>query len=474
MKKYIFFLISAVMFITSACKNDDKNEKLVPVSDVTLNTTELNLLTGSSQTLMVTVTPADASYKSVNWSSTNASVVTVNLKGEIVAVKSGEANIVVTSLYNSNFFATCRVTVEDPLIPVTGVKLDETELMLTLGAKKHLTVSIEPFNATNQGIKWSSSDDNVATVNDGEITAIDEGKTTIKATSLENDAIFAICEVTVENITIPVTSVTLDETNLMLNLGEQITLTVSVKPDEATNKDVEWTSSNDNVATVIDGVVTVTGLGKAIIKAISLDNDDVFATCEVLVIKNLLENSGFEDPDNNVTTDVSPWVVMTQTDLSVDGENTSYGNSNRTDKYINGGEAGFWVNSGTPRNFTPRGGAYCGRLPVNATNGLYQIVDVTPGKTYVFKVYILNFRNNTNQNFKPEKLRIKSADGLTTLKSVDLNNPEYDVWMEVSGEITIPDGTDQIRFQISQIRTDTTETNAGRIIDDCMFYQIYE
>ena len=167
---------------------------------------------------------------------------------------------------------------------VTGVSLDKTNLNLNVGVEATLTPTITPDNATDKSVEWKSDDTGVATVNEnGKVTAVGLGTTTITVTTTDGD-FKDICTVTVtEPPTVSVTSVTLDKTSLTLDVGGSSTLTATVKPDDATNKAVTWSSSNENVATVNNGVVTAVGAGTATITAAASDGSGKTATCEVTV-----------------------------------------------------------------------------------------------------------------------------------------------------------------------------------------------
>jgi hypothetical protein len=155
------------------------------------------------------------------------------------------------------------------------------------------------ISVTTAVVEYTSSDTKVATVdNEGLVTAIAEGTTTITATatgysSQNGKKIYQPASVsyvvTVVPATVPVTSITLNETNLNKKVGDAaVTLTATVAPDDATDKTVTWESSNTSVATVADGVVTFVGAGTATITATATNgtadtSDDKTATCAVTV-----------------------------------------------------------------------------------------------------------------------------------------------------------------------------------------------
>lgn len=165
-------------------------------------------------------------------------------------------------------------------ISVTGVTLNETTATVEAGNKYQLTATVQPTNATNQKVTWSSDNTDIATVDaDGLVTAVKEGTANITVTT-EDGSKTATCAVTVNPKTVTVTEVTLDETELELEEGKTAILIATVKPENATDKTVTWTSSNDEVATVNNGTVTAVSEGTATITATAGEKT---ATCTVTV-----------------------------------------------------------------------------------------------------------------------------------------------------------------------------------------------
>ena len=169
---------------------------------------------------------------------------------------------------------------EDPEIAVTGVSLSPTTVALEVGGTSNLTATVQPSNATNKAVSWSTSNQSVATVNNGTVTAVAEGTATITATAGGKSA---TCSVTVNKKVVAVTSVVLDMAEVELEPGETVTLTASVKPDEATGKTVTWTSSDASIATVENGTLTAVAEGTATITAKAGDKE---AICQVTVKKS--------------------------------------------------------------------------------------------------------------------------------------------------------------------------------------------
>ena len=254
------------------------------VTGVSLSPDTLTLDVGESSTLTATITPDNATDKSVTWESSASGVATVDTSGKVTAVSVGTATITATAADGSGEKATCSVTVNAAaIVPVESVSLHKTSLELTEGGTARLTATILPDIATNKNVTWSTSDASIATVTDGVVTAVAPGTATITVTT-EDGGKTATCAVTVAAATVPVTGVTLNKTSTSLYVGDTETLTATVAPDNATNKAVTWTSSDSTVATVDqNGVVTALARGTAVITATAADGSGANATCTVTV-----------------------------------------------------------------------------------------------------------------------------------------------------------------------------------------------
>ena len=171
----------------------------------------------------------------------------------------------------------------DPL-PVSKITLQETALKMAVGQTQTVKATVEPRNAGNREVEWSSSDEAVASVKDGEITALQAGTATIKAAAKDGSGVFTTLKVTVE---IPVQTVMLSVTDTLV-LAPHVSwhLTAQISPDKAANRELVWKSSNAKVVTV-DEHGDLTGLtpGQAVITATAADGYGASASFKVLVEK---------------------------------------------------------------------------------------------------------------------------------------------------------------------------------------------
>ena len=249
--------------------------KVIPVAGVSLDKTSIELIEGEEITLVAKINPDNATNKNVIWHSSDNNVTIVS-DGKIVALKVGIATITAKT-EDGNRTATCEVRVIAEAVPVAGISLDKTAVSLLTGESVILTATVVPENATDKTVTWSSSNNSVAKVTNGKVTAVSVGEATITA-RIGN--IKAECLVTVNPT--EVASIALDKSSVTLAPDESVTLNATVLPDNATDKTVIWSSSNNGVATVTNGKVTAISVGKATITAMT--SNGLYATCLVDVI----------------------------------------------------------------------------------------------------------------------------------------------------------------------------------------------
>ena len=265
----------------------------IKVESVSLNKTELSLYINDSEFLIATIAPENATKKGLIWSSSNDDIAMVSATGKVKGLSVGTATITATSEENNQKFAECVVTVskKDTTVHVESVSLDKHELALYDGESGQINATIAPENATEKGLTWSSSNERVAFVSNGKIAAVGVGETTIKVASVENPAKFDECVVTVtkKDTTIHVTSVSVAEDSFELDLGATYTAkpTLTVLPEDATNKKVNWTSSDPSKVLVDSSTGAITGIAvteeAVTITAASDENSSIKDTLTVTV-----------------------------------------------------------------------------------------------------------------------------------------------------------------------------------------------
>lgn len=259
----------------------------------------------------------------IEWTSSDESVATVDETGTVTAVAAGEANVT-ASVKDADIAASTHIKV---VVTPTGVAAPESIDLVTNGENtKDLDAKLVPADATDVKLAYESSDESVATVDEtGKVTAVANGECTITtyvvadakdadaselsavaveaADSEETDnsvatmpedlaAMDSAFGVVPENlkaetkvtVTTNVEGITLDKTEGVLTVGNTVTVTATVIPDTATNASVTWTSSDEAIATVdSEGKITAVAPGTATITAVSDSNPDANATYAVTV-----------------------------------------------------------------------------------------------------------------------------------------------------------------------------------------------
>ena len=240
-------------------------EVKVPLESISLNETEKQLNKGDNLQLTVTYNPEDTTAdKTVTWTSTDDTVATVDENGKVTALKAGTTYI---KAKVEDKEVSCKI---DVVVPLTGIDLNKDVAEIVKGQTEKLTVTLVPEDTTYTGkVEWTSSDDTIATVDEnGNVKGIKEGTVTITVKAVENgNEIIDTAEITVKEI--PLNSITIDVADFDLEIGRTQSLGIVCNPENTTDDiNVEWTSSDNKVATVDEnGVVTALAEGTAVITA---------------------------------------------------------------------------------------------------------------------------------------------------------------------------------------------------------------
>ena len=179
MRNLFKIFLSLIIPIMVSC--EEELPEPIAVTSVSLNAEAVEMTEGDELTLVATVSPKDADNKSLIWSSSNLSIASVD-DGKVMAHKPGFATITVKT-DDGGKTATCEVVVTAKIFPVKEVSLDKKSMEVTLGDEFTLTATIKPDNATNKNLLWSSSNSQVASVNEGRGVTHQVGKVTITAKS---------------------------------------------------------------------------------------------------------------------------------------------------------------------------------------------------------------------------------------------------------------------------------------------------
>lgn len=252
-----------------------------PATGITLNLTSATVFVGQTLQLQATITPSFATNQTVTWVSSNPEVAIVDENGLVTGLSVGTATITAVSNDNPALNATSQITVN--AVSVEGLTLSKSVLNVLVGMSKQIVAFVEPPNATNPRVIWTSSDPSIATVDgNGRVTGVSPGTVTITATT-EDGGFTRTCVVNVQSAPVAATGVTVNpdayyfasdhfsETNPAPE-APRVRLEATVLPLEATENNVVWSSSNPSVAVVDEfGNVTARGSGVAEIVAATVD-----------------------------------------------------------------------------------------------------------------------------------------------------------------------------------------------------------
>lgn len=249
-----------------------------PITGIYLNVTEKVILKGKKFIIIPTVTPSDADNKNVIYTSSDPSIATVDNNGVVTGVKGGVA-IIVAKTEERGLIASCSVEVQEF---VSSVNIESDDLYMHIGDTKQLQAKVLPESATNNEVTWSTSNSAIVSVNSkGKITANNVGKATVYVYSSDGSGLYDTIEVEVIN---PVTSITINPSIASVQQGKSTRVTATVSPSNATYKNVEWSSSDTDIATV-DSSGNIIGLnpGSCKIIATATDGTEIFGVCSLTV-----------------------------------------------------------------------------------------------------------------------------------------------------------------------------------------------
>ena len=233
--------------------------------------------------MVAKVQPIDTAFQDVTWKSSNTKVATVDNSGNVTAVGNGTCKITATTTDGYSSSGSSDVTVD---IKAESINLDKTSLDITnLGVKEKLKADVSPsFSTINRPVKWSSSDTNVAKVdNDGNVTPVGNGTCKITATTTDGTNKTASCDVKVD---IKAESINFNISSYKItDLAQTPSFTAKILPENTANKKVIWKSSDTSIATAnpSTGVIKAVSNGTCKITATTTDGTNLSASMDIIV-----------------------------------------------------------------------------------------------------------------------------------------------------------------------------------------------
>lgn len=269
------------------------------VNTITLDPPVLNLAIGEYQTLHAYITPKQSGVK-LNWKTSDEKVVRIMEANPLTLTVQGVAggNAVISAINEENIVVGySHVTVRQP---VTRITLSDTNVYINIDAKSiQLRAIVYPENALDKDIIWTSSNQQVARVNEnGLVTLVKPGEVTIIARSADNPEVMELCNITIE---VPVATVAIDESEVTMYVGQSKRLTYSVLPINATKTSVTWTSTKPNVASVdAAGRITARQVGSTVIMLRSLDGGHT--SYSTITVRQIAEGIRFTNTELELMT----------------------------------------------------------------------------------------------------------------------------------------------------------------------------
>ncbi len=300
------------------------------VTGVSLNVREASIEIGEKLALIPTVTPIEAENKAVTYTTSDASVATVDENGVVTGLKGGTV-IIVCQTVDRGLIASCRITVNEY---ISDIRFIEKEMYIIKGEKKTLELDVTPKSATNQDFVWTSQNSSILHVDsDGVAYGVNYGTVIVTVATTDGSEKKDTCKITVIK---PVESLVLRENKIKVEEGKDYQLSAIVTPSDSSVQDVIWTSSDTSVA-VVDNTGKVTGIKEGVCKitATAKDGAGAFDTCEVTVTKTIRVTSITVNPEDATmivgeerqiyarmkptnTTEVYSWVSSDDSVVTVD------------------------------------------------------------------------------------------------------------------------------------------------------------
>ena len=351
-------------------------------------------------------------------------------------------------------------------IGVTGVSLSSNTLTLNVGDTNTLIATVLPTNATNKNVTWSTNNSSVASVNNGTVTAHAKGQATITVTTADG-GYSASCSVTVNEVstTVSVQGVTLSTNTLSMKVGGTTTLTANIRPTNATNQNVTW-SSNSAVVSVNNGLVTANSVGQATIR-VTTEDGNYSDTCIVTVSENTTTTSVIGVTLNNDTLTMNKiggtqTLGYTITPSNATNKNVTWSTSVPTVASVNNGLVTANANGTTVITIRTTDGGYTDTCTVTVNDSSY-VEGGGDDTLYVPDIASYGIRNDgTNSESTTNGLNTLFTDLYTMRKTnVKLPTGTYAINPDIS---LTPKSNLTLDLNSSKLKIDTNGKNGSTMI----------
>ncbi|WGQ15572.1 Ig-like domain-containing protein [Sphingobacterium faecium] len=443
MKRILFLAFIAIATSTTmvgCSKKDSPEPKEITVSSISVKPEVSEMVIGESIQLSISFLPTNAKEPIYEISSSNSEILKIeNLK--ITGLKEGDTDLEI-KVKGANVKTNLKIKV----LPISPVSLDLSleKKEISIGESAQVKYAIQPQNTTNidgKTILWSSSDENIAVVDStGIITGKSAGKVDIIG-KIEGTAI--IGKISISVTTINVNSITLQSEKPSLIVGEKTTLFYTVLPENATNKSIRWSSSNNNIATVSDGIVTAISIGTVKINAVTVDGEKS-ASVEILVINPKVSNIILNRGSLKLEAGLSEQIFADVYPSSADDKSLTWTSSNTSVASVDNSGNVTAKSSGTAQiiaksKSNPSIYAVCNVQVVNSADLVQTYVSSTSA-VIINGVYTGNvssvISNLSSKTVKFISFQIKNSNGSIVSQNNDSQNIESNKQITFSARLT--------------------------------------
>ena len=263
-----------------------KIQEKVPTEVESISFSQDNVSVKKDETinLVAIIKPSELSGSKLTWTSSNPDIATVDTSGKVKGLSVGKTSITVTTSNGKK--ATCVVEVVNDSVNVEKINLVPDKSVIDTESMSQISVTIEPANATDRDLVWTSSDPSIATVDsNGVVKGLKAGTVTITAKTKDGKVMASTTITIQEKSPTEVESVSFSQDSYSVKTGDVINLIAIIKPSELSDSKLTWTSSNPSIATVdSNGKVKGVSVGKTSITVTTSNGKK--ATCTVEVVNN--------------------------------------------------------------------------------------------------------------------------------------------------------------------------------------------
>lgn len=267
--------------------NKETNDSVVLVDTIIFPNSngDITLISGSKFEIDAKAWPENATNKTLKWESNNEGIATID-NGVVTGKDVGDCTITASSTDGGGVVKSIKVHVKKDDVKVTSISLDKSNVMVKVEGKTQVHATVLPSNATNQKLHWTSNKESIATVENGTIIGKSAGDCIITVSSTDGGKASPKkinVHVQQPDKEIKVTSISLDKSNVTIYVGNRTQVYATVLPANATNKKLNWGTSNKSVASVNNGRIVGVGEGRCTITATSTDGSKIPSTVNVIV-----------------------------------------------------------------------------------------------------------------------------------------------------------------------------------------------